>query len=167
MKLRVCACLQCFDAVGWATCIWPSWCHCHSLSLASVKSRLVLPFWYQLTRVVLEKGPLIGCVCVRVSEDCCAWDWEFALVLFCLSAGFINCHLLIISCCVLSAGCGGKALCRTLNKRGQHRDSIFHFTIICPWNTCLVFSVVRNVYLSLKDVNFVVKFVFLALEVNG
>ena len=35
------------------TCIWPSWCHCHSLSLASVKSRLVLPFWYRLTRVVL------------------------------------------------------------------------------------------------------------------
>jgi len=23
----------------WKTCIWPSWCHCHSLSLASVKSR--------------------------------------------------------------------------------------------------------------------------------
>jgi len=23
------------------TCIWPSWCHCHSLSLVSVKSRLV------------------------------------------------------------------------------------------------------------------------------
>ena len=38
------------------TCIWPSWCHCHSLSLASVKSRLVLPFWYQLTWVVPEKG---------------------------------------------------------------------------------------------------------------
>ena len=46
------------------TCIWPSWCHCHSLSLASVKSRLVLPFWYRLTRVVPEKGPLNGCVCV-------------------------------------------------------------------------------------------------------
>ena len=27
------------------TCIWPSWCHCHSLSLASVKSRLVLPLF--------------------------------------------------------------------------------------------------------------------------
>ena len=27
------------------TCICSSWCHCHSLSLASVKSRLVLPFW--------------------------------------------------------------------------------------------------------------------------
>jgi len=46
------------------TCIWPSGCHCHSLSLASVKSRLVLPFWYRLSRVVPEKGPLNGCVCV-------------------------------------------------------------------------------------------------------
>ena len=48
------------------TCIWPSWCHCHSLSLASVKSRLVLPYWYQLTWVVRDKEPLKGarvCVC--------------------------------------------------------------------------------------------------------
>ena len=82
-------CLQCFDAVigrqegirpvknlsggvlAWLsvwsevqTCIRPSWCHCHSLSLASVKSRLVLPFWYWLTWVVPEKGPLNRCVCV-------------------------------------------------------------------------------------------------------
>ena len=48
------------------TCICPSWCHCHSLSLASVKSRLVLPLWCRLTRVVLDKGPLNGCVCVCV-----------------------------------------------------------------------------------------------------
>ena len=48
------------------TCIRPNWCHCHSLSLASVKSRLVLPFWYRPTRVVPEKGPLNGCVCVCV-----------------------------------------------------------------------------------------------------
>ena len=84
-------CLQCFDAVGWATgrasglkklsggvltwlfvwsemqtCIWPSWCHCHSLSLASVKSRLVLPFWYQLTQVVPVKGPSNVCVYVCI-----------------------------------------------------------------------------------------------------
>ena len=45
------------------TCIWPSGCHCHSLSLAPVKSRLVLPFWYRLTQVVLEKRPLNGCCC--------------------------------------------------------------------------------------------------------
>ena len=48
------------------TCIWPSCCHCHSLSLASVKSRLVLPLWYRLTRVVLEKGPIYGCTCCTV-----------------------------------------------------------------------------------------------------
>ena len=51
------------------TCIWSSWCHCHSLSLASVKSRLVLPFWYWLTWVVPEKGPLNGCVCVYVYNN--------------------------------------------------------------------------------------------------
>ena len=44
------------------TCIWPSWCHCHSLSLASVKSGWVLPFWYRLIQVVLD-----GCVCVCYS----------------------------------------------------------------------------------------------------
>ena len=43
------------------TCIWSSWCHSHSLSLAPVKSRLVLPIWYQLTQVVLEKRPLNDC----------------------------------------------------------------------------------------------------------
>ena len=48
------------------TCIRPSWCHCHSLSLASVRSRLVLPFWYWLTRVVPDRGPLNVCVCVYV-----------------------------------------------------------------------------------------------------
>ena len=41
------------------TCIWHS--GCHSLSLAPVKSRLVLPSWYRLTQVVLEKRPLNGC----------------------------------------------------------------------------------------------------------
>ena len=44
------------------TCIGPSGCHCHSLSLASVKSILVLPFWCRLIRVVLDKGLLNGCV---------------------------------------------------------------------------------------------------------
>ena len=38
--------------------------NCHSLSLASAKSRLVLPFWYWLTQVVPEKGHKTG-VCVR------------------------------------------------------------------------------------------------------
>ena len=59
------------------TCTWPSWCHCHLLSLASVKSRLVLPFWYWLNQVVLDKGPLNGCVCTMHSIRCgllfCYW----------------------------------------------------------------------------------------------
>ena len=38
------------------------------LSLASVKSRSVLPFWYRLTRVVPDKGPLDECCCC-----CCCW----------------------------------------------------------------------------------------------
>jgi len=46
-------------------CMWSSWCHCHSKtpsSLASFKSRvMVLPFWYQLTQIVLETRPLNGC----------------------------------------------------------------------------------------------------------
>ena len=49
-------------------CIWPSWCHCHSLSLVSVKSRLVLPFWYQLTLVVPDKRPLNGCVSITMND---------------------------------------------------------------------------------------------------
>ena len=57
------------------TCIWPSWCHCHSLSLASVKSRLVLPFWYRFIQVVPEKGPLNMCVCVCV----CMCNWQVLL----------------------------------------------------------------------------------------
>ena len=50
------------------TCVWPSWCHFHSLSLASIKSRLVLLFWYWLTWVVPEKGPWNGCVCAVQSN---------------------------------------------------------------------------------------------------
>ena len=55
------------------TCIRLSWCHCHSLSLASVKSRLVLPFWCWLTRVVPDKGPLNGCMFWLVDQHSCFW----------------------------------------------------------------------------------------------
>jgi len=70
----------------------PSWCHCHPLSLASVKSRLVLPFWYWPTRVVLKKGPLNGCVCVCVGplQLSChpklqCHSWRICLLYVCLS----------------------------------------------------------------------------------
>ena len=53
-------------------CIWSSWCHCHPeipSSLASFKSRQVVPFWYRLTQVVLEKRPLNGCSSSRSSSN--------------------------------------------------------------------------------------------------
>jgi len=44
------------------------------ISLASFKSRLVVPFWYQLTQVILEKRPLneYSSSVVRDSE----WQWH-------------------------------------------------------------------------------------------
>ena len=46
--------------------------NCHRLVLL-FKSRLVLPFWHQLTQVVLEKRPLNGCSSsvVAVVDDSC------------------------------------------------------------------------------------------------
>jgi len=63
------------------TCIWPSWCHCRSLSLASVKSRLVLPFWYRLTaggrgQRAVKRVCVCVCVCVRA---CIVWYDIFLL----------------------------------------------------------------------------------------
>ena len=70
-------------------CIWPSWCHCHSLSLAPVnQDSFYLP---GLTFLVLAhpgspgqnpRGPLNGCVraCVHACDiwvcySCLIWDW--------------------------------------------------------------------------------------------
>ena len=67
------------------TCIWPSWCHCHSLSFASLKSSLVLPFRYRLTWVVPDKGPLNGCVwcskCSHTIKHKCVMFWTLCLMI--------------------------------------------------------------------------------------
>ena len=72
------------------TCIWPSCCHCHSLSVALLISTLVLFFWYWLTQVVPEKGPLNRCVCVcccifvaAAHHDACV---PYIFILFLLEA---------------------------------------------------------------------------------
>ena len=57
------------------TCIWPSWCHCRSLSLASVKSRLVLLSCYRFNWVVPEKGPLNGCVLLKIDRIMAMSHW--------------------------------------------------------------------------------------------
>ena len=59
------------------TCIWPSWWTATHCLLLSVKSRSVLPFWYWLTRVVPEKGPLNGMCGMCVFDPFCQVVWTF------------------------------------------------------------------------------------------
>jgi len=71
--------LQCFDVVGWAAGRASGQVIClergadfHMAQLMPLpltvscfsKIQMVLPSWYRLTRVVPDKGPLNGCVCV-------------------------------------------------------------------------------------------------------
>ena len=56
----------------------------HSLSLASVKYSLVLPFWYWLTQIVTEKG-LCVCVCV-----CNNYNSSIDFDIYVLSSNFFS-----------------------------------------------------------------------------
>ena len=61
---RLCGYLSGVRCIWICICIWFSWFYCYfrtSSSLPSFESRLVLPFSYQLTQVVLEKKLLNGC----------------------------------------------------------------------------------------------------------
>ena len=92
------------------TCIWPSWCHCHSLFLASVKSRLVLPCWYRLTRVVPDKGRLNGSLCVCVCDviiSICYWPQIFLTRRY---AGVVYSVVLCLSVRLSQAGVVSKRL---------------------------------------------------------
>ena len=62
------------------TCIWPSRCHFHSLSLAPVKSSLVLSFWYRLTQIVSERGPLNVCMWLRQMQRHSSTSISFCFV---------------------------------------------------------------------------------------
>ena len=52
------------------------------LTLASVKYRLVLPFWYWLTWVVPDKVPLNRCVCVVENSTAVVLLTELSCTLF-------------------------------------------------------------------------------------
>ena len=52
------------------TCMWPSWCHCHSLSLASFKYRLVLPSGTGSPSSPGQRAVKRVCVyCVKIDEQ--------------------------------------------------------------------------------------------------
>jgi len=105
------------------TCIWPSGFQCHSLSLASVKSRLVLPFWY---RVVPDNGPLNGCVCVcvlrMVSLECYRGVWGKKTVVSAVKLKRISCRVelgIVLRICSLQMTCSS-----TIAKDCLHCSSV-------------------------------------------
>jgi len=74
-------------------CIWPSRCHCHSLSLASVNPDwlylLVLPFCYQKNRKTIVCLCVCVCMCLRVCMCACVHvvsllsiDWDLILFVY-------------------------------------------------------------------------------------
>ena len=76
---------------------------------ASVKSRLVLPFWYRLTWVGPDKGSLNGCVCVCVTFSNC---WQLGTACIACSEGSMYVHLsrlTITFCCSRFAAVGPAA----------------------------------------------------------
>jgi len=88
------------------TCIWSNLCHCHSLSLVSVKSRLVLPFWYWLTRVFPDIEPLNECMCVCVCacvRACAGYDTMTVnlQMITKLSISQTQCIVTLLKCAVL------------------------------------------------------------------
>jgi len=133
-------CLQCFDTVGWPagrqqackklsdgvlawlsvwsevqTCIWPSWCHCHSLSLASVKPRSVLSFWYRL--------PPPGSPGQRaVKRVCVCWLKEVDVALLKLYAESDASDLVptLMSCCSRLTDAGIADCAEWLSRCGRH-----------------------------------------------
>jgi len=70
-----------------------------TLSVVSVKSRLVLPFWYRLTRVVPEKGPLNWCVCVcYLSFIFCDFDTVAFLIITIVNTPQANAQSARLAC---------------------------------------------------------------------
>ena len=101
------------------TCIWPSWCHCYSLSLAAVKSRC---FTFLVPAHLGSPGKRAVkpvCVCSLVTEkgcsvsqrctDCCHVACPLAMIVgyllynrYFVSVDFILRHCLLLNaCCVI------------------------------------------------------------------
>ena len=71
MSMSVCAhILFWLDVIGnwpgFVSYLWVIWCHCHPIISCFSKIQNGLPFWCQLTQVVLEKRPLNVCMYVCV-----------------------------------------------------------------------------------------------------
>jgi len=79
----------------------PSWCHCHSLSLAPVKSRFGFTFLVPAHLGSPGKGPLNGCVCVPVAVNPFSGTVDWTTGRTCKQALFHLCYS-----CVDRSVCG-------------------------------------------------------------
>jgi len=90
MRTLLHSCTKVRQSIEVQICIWPSWCHCHSLSLASIKSRLVLvpaypgnpgqsPEVCEMDVCVCMCACVCACLHVNYSEWLVVNDW-FAVV---------------------------------------------------------------------------------------
>ena len=126
------------------TYVCPSWCYCHSLSLASVKPRLVLPFWYRLTLMVPDKGPLN--VCVRMWKQTKV-SVKFTLVLWhCRLSGSKGIHMLRLHLLQAKSNYNHFSVCRIARGGASvyvvfvyvYNVVFFHFPLLVHFYCCLI-----------------------------
>jgi len=92
---------------------------------------LVLPFWYRLTRVVPDKGPLNGmCVCVAVVICCCLYDEAEHRVVF-IAHFFICCSFTECSCIVMGDITYGACCVDDFTARALDVDLLVHYGHSC------------------------------------
>ena len=110
------------------------------LEQGAVKSRLVLPFWYRLTWVVLDKGLLNGCVCAWsvcvCAHACVRVCYEFWLIfLLTLRPYVLSTHSTHSVFCLLFA-------C-TVSRHYHHRCVLWSFYMftICRCKYTVLYSV--------------------------
>jgi len=107
-------------------CKWfvygPAYATATPSSVASLKSRLVQPFWCQLTQVVLEKRPLNGCLSVCLSVCLSLFLWRLFTLLR------LSAHA-YIACWIFSPG-----------RSAEFFFSVMHLIITILWNCRVLLS---------------------------
>jgi len=109
-------------------------------------SRLVLPFWYRLTWVVPDKGPLNGCVCVCVCVCMRAH----------VSCDFCRKNICLVADAVEAATVSPRALAKqlqlgnTATLERRIRQELEDIGLSCQryWQTLLIFSPQHSLSIS-------------------
>ena len=148
MIIFACVGLQCFDIqpvkIEWwgvdvVTCLERG-AHCLHVvqlvplpspsSLTSFKSRLVLPFWYRLTQVVLERRPLNRCNSSSSSSSsiCCA------CVFISVATLAAPCYRPARGCRSVETCCWSTQCCFTIGWTTDSHSHTLHLHSFCSWS---------------------------------